>query len=119
MPAKAAAAARDAPGAGRVARQRAGLAGRWSQRVDELALNTRDSACTGNKKRRVRLGRPRHHVPSGLQRPAGHQRMHMEVAPQVLVQVCSTSVKAPMPPSQRGLAANSVSVAAVHCISVS
>ena len=35
------------------------------------------------------------------------------------VQVCSTSVKAPMPPSQRGLAANSVSVAAVHCISVS
>ncbi len=34
------------------------------------------------------------------------------------VQVCSTKVKAGMAPSQRGFAANSVSVAAAHCIKV-
>jgi hypothetical protein len=45
--------------------------------------------------------------------------MHMQCRRRSCVQVCSTSVNAPMPPSQRSLAANSVSVAAVHCIKVS
>ena len=68
---------------------------------------------------RLRVGR-RHCHPGAdaagieLQCPAGHQRMHMQVPPQVL-----RPGVAPMPPSQRGLAANSVSVAAALRISVS
>ena len=47
-----------------------------------LPLNTRDSACTGNKNVGLRLGA--HQCPSRIQCAAGHQRMHMEVAAQIL-----------------------------------
>lgn len=83
--------------------------------------NTFDNACTGNRKRRERLGTTQLPAPPapGCNAPQAISACTCRWRRSSCVQVCSTRVKAPMPPSQRGLAANSPSVAAAHCISVS
>ena len=48
-----------------------------------LPLNTLDSACTGNRKVAMRRGATQA-ASAPAQRPAGHQRVHVQVATQVL-----------------------------------
>ena len=99
-----------------------------------LPLKTRLNACTGNKKRSPRVGVTQlglvvavfvvavASVPDpepAFSAPQAMSACTCKWRRRSCVQVCSTSVKAAVPPSQRGLAANSVSVAAVSCISMS
>ena len=77
----------------RIAWQR--RAGASSRAARNLPRNTRDSACTGNRKSARARGaaQQRSAILAAAQRAASHQRMHMQWRLKSCVQVCSTRVK--------------------------
>jgi integrase len=80
---------------------------------------TLESACTGNKKSGLRMGKAQR--PSGLNTPQAMTACRCKCWRKSWPQVCSTKLKAPCPPAtpiQRGFAANALSVRAVQAAGI-